>query len=1028
MSRVFRHAVQILLATLLLAAPPWLLAQQDRASAVQPAEYMIYQYPGVSLVVVIDAKETEFEARISGPESALVSETSMSSRRIGPVFQFIEAVDIPRQLMIQVNPARRIERSRIDMELLQLPETDRNARALAAAYRYLGHGMKRVYNDNNTTWSERAYSLRNAAQAFSSLGMERMSLWSELYATHLVLYEINDFLLAMERTREIRIAAERAGYEAIVLATLMLEADALMLAGGAASGTQAYDRYESAHGAWEGVASLAGELGYVSERGRALYQDGLAYEKQDRLERAIERYEQALDVMASASDPDLLNEIRATAASAYESRGSTSGAISMLEDIAGDLSGGEAQSEGLELARNFHEKGRLLNSTFRFEEAVSELRQALALYRENLEGGQWGTTGLELGWSLFSLGDHSAAYAMIEESLPRTPPEESNPLYTAYGVLAGIERAAGNFSEMERWRSRQGEVRVATSQRAAFLFESGMDASFRDGPGSVKALRLYQQSRQEALGSDLLTGHRAALYACLVNLQRSGRTACDVAEAGALHTRLQQSGIPAIEVDSGLVWVQILARVGRQSEARSGMLRLLDRVQFYQERLAGVISAWYVDHREGLLREYVEGVLTASGGGSGDGTPLLMALERVRQMEGAVARGDAAESVRSQVARIESAQPAPDDALSRQVSAELKAFREESGWTSGAVTRESLGDALGALDRDDALLAYYFSEQWVYAVVAGRKNVRQVRLGKSGGIRGQIKSILDGIQKPGATAPDAALSRLGQTLLGAFAGSLGKRIYLLPAGPLNGFPFDALRLEDTYLASGHILLNLDSIHALADMPGKMARDFDQRVFVAGSPRSGRDLFSYGVSSSEEISAVRDQFVGGGLHIVQGVALRSDEFRDERYSAAELLHLAMPGRVDLSRPARSRLLLSGERESPNAEFLSPADLRDMTVQAKLAVLSGTSFTNRGGTDFDSRLGLVNDLQDAGARFVLAALWPAGDEETAELMSGFYRRLAEERDVDEAIFRARRALMNSPNGANFMSWAGFQLFIR
>jgi CHAT domain-containing protein len=335
---------------------------------------------------------------------------------------------------------------------------------------------------------------------------------------------------------------------------------------------------------------------------------------------------------------------------------------------------------------------------------------------------------------------------------------------------------------------------------------------------------------------------------------------------------------------------------------------------------------------------------------------------------------------------------------------------------------------LSELGRNESLLTYYFANDWVYAVHADRRGVRQVRAGKSAGIRGQIKSILDGLQDPGAPAPDAALSRLGQTLMGGLSRSLGERLYLLPSGPLSGFPFDALRLDDAYLAERRSVLNLDSVSTLLDRPGDIGRDYDQRVFVAGNPRAGRDLFSYGVSSSEEIAAVRDRFVGGGLHIVQGVALRGDEFQDERYSNAGLIHLAMPGRVDLARPANSRLLLSGERESPTAEFLSPADLRGMPVSAQLAVLSGTSFTNRGGTDFDSRLGLVNDLQAAGARKVVASLWPAGDAETAQLMSVFYSRLSEDRDIGEALIQARRTLINTQDGANIRSWAGFQLFLR
>ena len=165
--------VTSLLAAMLLSAAAAVFAQPERATAAKPAEYMIYQYPAVSLVVVIDARETEFEASIKGPEGAPVSETAVAARRIGPVYQFVDPVNTPRQLMIAVNPAQPIGRSRIGLELLQLPESDRNSRALARAYRYLAHGMKRVRTDTTATWVERVQSLQNAAQAFTAMGMER---------------------------------------------------------------------------------------------------------------------------------------------------------------------------------------------------------------------------------------------------------------------------------------------------------------------------------------------------------------------------------------------------------------------------------------------------------------------------------------------------------------------------------------------------------------------------------------------------------------------------------------------------------------------------------------------------------------------------------------------------------------------------------------------------------------------------------------------------------------------------------------
>ena len=129
----------------------------------------------MSLVVVVDAREVAFDTRITGPDRGLVGEAGVPARRLGPVYHFVEAADIPRQLMVAVTMERPVERSRISMELLQLPEGDRNARVLTAAYRYLAHGMKRVYAGTPSAWSERIVSLRNASQAFASMGNEEMN-------------------------------------------------------------------------------------------------------------------------------------------------------------------------------------------------------------------------------------------------------------------------------------------------------------------------------------------------------------------------------------------------------------------------------------------------------------------------------------------------------------------------------------------------------------------------------------------------------------------------------------------------------------------------------------------------------------------------------------------------------------------------------------------------------------------------------------------------------------------------------------
>lgn len=1020
MSAIFRKARLFpLLASLLLGLPAAPLVAQ--VSGARPAEYMIYQYPDVDLVVVIDAEEAEFEVEIMGPEKALLKEAGIEGRRLGPVYQYVDAAGSARQLMIKVNPGRRIDRSRISMELLQMTGGDRYAAAQARAYKLLSYGMERSYAADTTTWASRAYSLGNAARAFAELGMEEMRLWAEYYSAHVVLHQLNDYLPALERAREIRQAAVRAGFERIELVALILEGDALMRAGENAEGKAAFARFESAHATWQRVAELAGRQGLAGEHGRALFNDGLAFERQQRLDRAIERYREALDAAAGAGDQELLNRIRAVAAATYETQGSTVGAIGMLDGISSDLSEDSEADASLDLAANLFEKGRLLNSTYRFEEAALELSAALQLQTEARASVARGRTGLELGWSLYSQGFLEQAEELIGQSLPRSPDAPPEMLGRAFGALAAIHRLAGRFDEMSESRLRQAEQVVGHGQ-AAVLLEKALDAIARGGHGSATAPGLLRQAEQAARAEgDLDTAHRAVLQQCLAGLLREGAAACATEQARAAFRDLVKSGVPALSAEAAFTWARILHHRGEGADARKEMSRLVEDLHFYRHGLSGVLGAWYWINRADVAAEFAR---MARGAGGAD---LLLALERIRRLE--ASRGDQGshEVLRGDIALLEDSKGAGDAALTRRVNAELDALRNTENPPWRAPGRRDLDRWLSRLGDSETVLAFHFDADGAYALPAGRNGVGLVRYAGADRIRQNLDSLREQLGSMGAAAPLPTLDMLGAALLGPLEGQLGRRVYLLPSGPLNGLPFDALRNDGEFLAASHQVILIGSLASLGSTPGLPA-GFARNVFLAGNPQSGQDLFSYGITTSTEISAVRDRFVGEGLHIVQGVALRRDEFLDERFSRAGLVHLAMPGRIDLARPEHSRLLLSATGEAAAGEYLGAADVRKFRLSAALVVLSGTAFAEVSASPMDSRIGLVSDFHAAGVHRVIAALWPPGDRESAAFLTDFYTALETLGEVESALFETRKKRLNAGNDGNFGSWAGFQLFIR
>ncbi len=1011
-------------------------AQAAEASPTRPAEYMIYQYPDVSLLVKIDAPETEFESKIYGPEDALLMESGLPAGRMGSLYQYIEAVGKPRQLMIKVSPGRRVDRSSIKMELIQVPDRDRNSAALAHAYKLLSLGTERAHANDTTTWAMKTYTLRNAASAFASLGWEEMRLWSEFYAAHLILHKLNDELMAMERAREVQLAAKRVGLRTLELAALILESEALMRAGSSASGKMANARFEQAHSVLDRIVLLADQQGFRSEQARALFSDGLAYERQDRLEDAVRQYQRALDVSLSADDSELTNEIRSTAATAYETLGSTAGAIEMLEDIGSEL----ALDAEQELADNLYEKGRLLNSAFRYPEAAEELSKALVLQKDNPGIKPWGPTGLALAWSKYSSGDVAQATSLMLESIPRTPQElNRKALIRAFDSLAQIYRSQGEFEQMDRFRQRQGRLAVTGRARSEFLFESALDAWHQGGSGGSKARNLLVQSQQAALeNGDRISSQRADLYMCLLQAEKGDRSSCSSAKISASYNALKKSAVPALMLEAAFVRTKILRREGRDRDALTEIEGLTDELLFFRQSLPGVAGAWYWQNKASIFQEYMAIVLAGSANavaGKADGKQALLALDRIRLIEGQDQAegidegitGEQDSTLRSLIARLKTANGDETSQLAAQTTRELSSLRSSFRPGLRPLDAGALDGLLAGFSADECLLTYYFGKNTDYALLGKRRGVSLVQLSGRRLSADWLETLREQASRGGtALIPD--LDSGGRLLLQPLKGSLARRIYLLPAGPLNGFPLDILRLDGQFLASEYQVVNLMTLAAAGRRRALLPDSWRQQVFLAGDPQTSQQLFTYDITVSAEMTAVADVFVGPGLHMVQGVALNRDEFSDDHFTDSGLVHLAAPGTVDLAFPERSRLLMSKADSQSAAEYLAPGDIRGLGINNSLVVLSQTEVTGTNRSSFDSRLGLVSDFLQAGATSVVASVWPYGDSETAGLMRDFYQELESSRDVTDALLSARKMRMNSADTSNFRKWAGFQLYIR
>jgi CHAT domain-containing protein len=73
--------------------------------------------------------------------------------------------------------------------------------------------------------------------------------------------------------------------------------------------------------------------------------------------------------------------------------------------------------------------------------------------------------------------------------------------------------------------------------------------------------------------------------------------------------------------------------------------------------------------------------------------------------------------------------------------------------------------------------------------------------------------------------------------------------------------------------------------------------------------------------------------------------------------------------------------------------------------------------------DDWIGLTRGFLHAGARHVVATLWPVQDLATAALMERFYEGFTDSTDPVRALAGAQRALIAEPATAHPFYWAGF-----
>ena len=323
---------------------------------------------------------------------------------------------------------------------------------------------------------------------------------------------------------------------------------------------------------------------------------------------------------------------------------------------------------------------------------------------------------------------------------------------------------------------------------------------------------------------------------------------------------------------------------------------------------------------------------------------------------------------------------------------------------------------------DEVVVAYHALPDRLVAWVLSNQGVREVKIPVAlprQDLARLVDAYRDALIKLNPNAAGVG-EKIGQLLLAPLGVDAGKRLIIVPHGPLHYLPFQALRLDGQYLIERNPVAIAPSISIAARLAQRTPTVAPQLV-AFGNPTIDPNVADPLPGAEREVQALAKQFPSPTLFFKEQA--NKSNFASSA-PKARLLHVAAHATADTLDPLHSKVLLADENGKPNyleAKDVMGMDLSNVALIALSACESGLGRVEDG----DEVLGFTRSFLSAGTSALLASLWPVSDAATETLMTTLYNDLAEGVAVQDAMRDAQRAVLANPETAHPFFWAPFNL---
>ncbi len=641
-----------------------------------------------------------------------------------------------------------------------------------------------------------------------------------------------------------------------------------------------------------------------------------------------------------------------------------------------------------------------------------------------------------LGQAYSEMGQLDKSLTQLELAIPDLETaREGRALRLALTLRADIERIQRKFEAMASDRARQEQYLATDPDRAGWVASKARDAAAQSN--LAQAIDLYHQSAKlYATTAFPHLGQLAELEACALESVSRLSPACSSQHLQMGYQQIQslQASIPALE--GKYLWAKILRAEGKLDDARSVTTGLIDDLLFFQRSLPGVLGAWYLEARRDIFDFHMHLLLDSGVDNDQIAMDSLLALNRLSNIDLGRAAGtskvgaDGGNNESSSAFRVLLAQreqagtTQAKEAVQRGIDLWLLAQNNASARKAGTGVA-NLRQQLLHLPADYSVLAYYFLDHRAYAWVGNAQGLTLHELGSDREIRNLVQKAHAGIRTFNQPSTGEELVSLGQLLIAPVQQELRFNVLFLGTGELSDFPLEALSIDDKPMIRSHRVVNILSINGLDRVVAHLNQAFaPHHLFLAGNPTIHSDRVQPLAGAARELAAIQKRFHDQDIVLVQGTDLTRHALDSKAFNSADLIHIASHATIDREYPELSRIMVSGSAENP-LEFVTPAELSQELIHARLVVLSACSTVGLNRFEYDSDLGFVTRFLQLGSPHVMASLWPISDQATAEFLTEFYAQLASSRNVPSALRVTKLKLINAGQ-AGINQWAAFQLF--